>query len=67
MNLYQLTHTATIAGYVRLPFWIQDVRGSWACLELEAYNPRDQHNPPEKMDQRTTLVVGICEDEEGIL
>lgn len=37
MELYQLTHSAKISGYVKIPFWLRDVQGHWACLQLEAY------------------------------
>lgn len=45
MELYQLTHSAKISGYVKIPFWLQDVRGHWACLLLEAYVVPDMRVP----------------------
>jgi hypothetical protein len=37
MNLYQLTDSTKIVGYVLLELWTKDIRHNWVCMEVEVY------------------------------
>ncbi|KAG9023481.1 hypothetical protein FRB95_013011 [Tulasnella sp. JGI-2019a] len=37
MNLYQLTASAKIVGYVKLSIWTKDTSDHWVCMDAELY------------------------------